>query len=95
MSNTVNLCINGFVWRNVRAGEHVCVTPQTRSDTTQENGVADSRRSPNRGAYGKDTWRAGYVLREAFDGDHVCVTPKSRTRTRAENAATQQRAAYP
>ena len=39
-------CLPGFVWREAVAGDHVCVTPETRRRTRQDNTLADSRREP-------------------------------------------------
>src|SRR5262249_2014866 len=66
-------CKNGFVWREARPGDNVCVTPQTRSQTAADNRMAAFRRSPNGGPYGPSTCKQGYVWREAFPGDLVCV----------------------
>ncbi len=84
-------CKHGFVWRDARPDDHVCVTPQTRDETAQENAEAAARRDPNGGAYGPDTCRQGFVWRDAFPGDNVCVTPESRTRAAADNAAAASR----
>jgi hypothetical protein len=84
-------CRQGFVWRGARPSDHVCVTPQTRDETTQENAAAAARRDPNGGPYGPDTCRQGFVWRDAFPGDNVCVTPESRSRAAADNAAAASR----
>ncbi len=86
-------CKVGFVWRAARAGDLVCVTPQTRDETAQENQQAAARRDPHGGAYGPDTCLQGFVWRDAFTGDHVCVTPDSRDRAAADNAAAPSRVA--
>jgi len=84
-------CLQGFVWREARPSDHVCVTPAVRTDTHNENLLADSRRSPNGGPFGPDTCKQGFVWREAFSGDHVCVPPASRTRAANDNAAAASR----
>jgi hypothetical protein len=84
-------CKNGFVWREARPSDHVCVTPATRQTTWDENALADSRREPNGGPYGPNTCKQGFVWREAFDGDVVCVTPDRRTQAKADNAAAAER----
>ncbi|WP_232006117.1 hypothetical protein [Mycobacterium sp. 852013-50091_SCH5140682] len=84
-------CIQGYVWREARSGDTVCVTPEVRARTAQENATAADRREPNGGAYGPNTCIQGFVWREAFDGDVVCVTPDVRTQTRADNAAAASR----
>lgn len=78
-------CRSGFVWREASAQDRVCVVPETRDSTRQENALAAGRRAGG-GAYGPDTCLPGYVWREAFGGDKVCVPPKSRERARRDNA---------
>lgn len=78
-------CKPGFVWREARPGDHICVTPQSRALVASENQQADSRRDPN-GAYGPMTCLSGYVWRDAMPGDTVCVTPYRRGIVQAENA---------
>ena len=70
-------CIQGLVWREARPGDTVCVRPEDRTRTAQENATAADRVDPN-GAYGPQTCKQGFVWREAFDGDTVCVTPGTR-----------------
>jgi hypothetical protein len=86
-------CLEGFVWREARDGDTVCVTPAVRNRTAEENQLAASRREPNGGAYGPDTCKQGYVWREAFDGDTVCVTPEIRAEAVTDNAAAESRKA--
>jgi hypothetical protein len=85
-------CINGFVWREARPGDTVCVTPATRSQVAQQNGNAGANRDPSAGS-GPMSCSQGYVWREAFDGDTICVTPDIRSQTLADNAAAPQRKA--
>jgi hypothetical protein len=68
-------CLDGFVWRQAAASDHVCVTPEVRAQTARDNALASTRRSSTRGTFGPDLCVAGYVWREAVPGDHVCVTP--------------------
>jgi hypothetical protein len=86
-------CISGYVWREARQSDHVCVTPAVRSRTAQENANPTNNRSPNGGAYGPDTCASGFVWREAFDGDTICVTSDERAQTLADNAAAASRVA--
>lgn len=72
------------MWREARVGDLVCVTPEARTRTAEENKRAASRRDPN-GAYGPQSCVIGYVWRESFEGDTVCVTPETRTLVRTEN----------
>jgi hypothetical protein len=78
-------CLEGYVWREAVAGDHVCVTPETRDQTAEDNRLAESRRSPTGGDFGPDTCLEGYVWREAVAGDHVCVTPETRDQTAEDN----------
>ncbi|MGV0652986.1 hypothetical protein ABQE48_03780 [Mycolicibacterium thermoresistibile] len=84
-------CIQGFVWREARPGDTVCVTPAVRTRTAQENANAAQNREPGGGAYGPDTCKQGFVWREAFPGDTVCVTPAVRSEAAADNAAAGSR----
>lgn len=82
-------CIQGYVWREARSGDSVCVTPGTRDATAQQNANAAQNREPNGGAYGPDTCKPGFVWREAFGGDKVCVNPAVRDQAAGDNAAAQ------
>src|SRR4051794_3305590 len=84
-------CLKGYVWREAVTNDHVCVTPAVRTQTQQDNGLADSRRNPNGGPYGPDTCLVGYVWREAVANDHVCVTGATREQARSDNAAADSR----
>ena len=83
-------CIQGYVWREARDGDTVCVTPEVRTRTAQENATRSAHKDPN-GAYGPESCAQGFVWREAFDGDTVCVTPEIRSQTKADNSAAQSR----
>jgi hypothetical protein len=87
-------CRDGYVWRDAFPGDHVCVTPQTRTQTAQDNSQANARRQPG-GAYGPDTCRPGYVWREARPEDHVCVTPETRAAVASDNSEAAARRARP
>jgi hypothetical protein len=84
-------CIQGFVWREARPGDTVCVTPDIRTATAQQNANAAQNREPNGGAYGPNTCKQGFVWREAFDGDVACVTPGVRQQAATDNAAAASR----
>ena len=86
-SDIAQRCLAGFVWREARPSDRVCVTGAVRADTRTENQLAASRRNPNGGQYGTNTCLAGFVWREAFPGDQVCVPGASRTRAASDNAA--------
>src|SRR5450432_3389008 len=82
----------GWVWREAYTNDHVCVTPETRTQAAADNAAAPSRVNPH-GAYGPDTCVQGYVWREADSSDHVCVTPAIRTQTAEDNAQAANRRA--
>jgi len=86
-------CAQGYVWREATPADHVCVSPETRSQTAEENRAASTRRNPGGGPYGPDTCLQGFVWRDAFDGDHVCVTPESRARAAKDNRLASTRRA--
>ena len=50
-----------------------------------ENQLADSRRSPSGGDYGRDTCLQGFVWREVVPSDHVCVPPETRDQVWQDN----------
>jgi hypothetical protein len=83
-------CKAGYVPRQARASDFVCVTPEVQARTAQENAVAASRVDPA-GAYGPNTCISGYVWREAFEGDLVCVTPDIRAQVREDNRLASSR----
>ena len=84
-------CKSGFVWREARPDDLVCVTPESRTRVAQENRTAASRVQPGGGSFGPNTCLSGFVWREAFDGDVVCVTPEVRTLVREENSVAASR----
>jgi hypothetical protein len=87
-------CASGYVWREARPTDHVCVTPASRDRVGQENRNA-SQRWDSAGAYGPKTCVQGYVWREAFQGDTVCVSPARRTEVKKENSLAASRRARP
>ena len=88
-------CKQGYVWREARSGDRVCVTPEVRARTSEDNRQAASRRSPTNRQYGPDTCRDGYVWRGAWENDHVCVSPDVRDQAQRDNAAMVSRRAPP
>jgi len=70
-------CVSGLVWRAAYPGDAVCVRPEDRDRTAQENADAASRRDPH-GAYGPQSCIQGFVWRQAFNEDTVCVSPDTR-----------------
>jgi hypothetical protein len=83
-------CIEGYVWREAFAGDHVCVSPPVRAAAAADNALAADRIDPG-GAYGPQTCVAGFVWREARPDDRVCVTPDRRSGAAADNAAAAAR----
>lgn len=78
-------CAAGYVWRDAFPGDHVCVSPLSRSEAAEDNAAAPYRVDPY-GAYGPNTCVNGFVWRAARPGDLVCVVPAVRSQTAAENA---------
>ena len=87
-TTTDDRCPSGYVWREARQNDHVCVTEDTRRRTAMENSIAERRRDP----YGRGTCLEGYIWREAVQGDHVCVTVESRMQADADNRRASSRA---
>jgi hypothetical protein len=88
-------CAQGFVWREASGNDHVCVTPQVRDQTRNDNAEAGARLNPGGGQYGADTCAPGFVWREAVPGDHVCVTPQTRSQAAQDNKWSDIRNACP
>ncbi|MFC4533363.1 hypothetical protein [Sphaerisporangium dianthi] len=82
-------CREGFVWREARPSDHVCVTGATRTQTRSDNAAAAGRWTS--GAFGAHTCVTGYVWREAFSGDDVCVTPAVRRQAALDNGQAADR----
>lgn len=80
-------CKPGFVWRAARPGDAVCVTPEVRDKTAQQNAVAAQNVQPG----GGNVCKSGFVWRNAYPGDAVCVTPDVRDQAVADNAAAASR----
>ena len=78
-------CQNGYVFRDAFPGDHVCVTPGTRSQVARDNAAAAARVQPGGGPWGPDSCRQGWVWREAGPRDRVCVLPAERDRAARDN----------
>jgi hypothetical protein len=78
-------CKPGYVWRDARDGDGVCVTPGERARAKAQNAAAAQYRQPGGGPYGPLTCKSGYVWRDAWDGDGVCVTPGERDVAHRQN----------
>ena len=79
-------CKNGYVWRDAKDGDGVCVTPQDRAEAKAQNANAENNRKVGGGPSGPNSCRDGYVWREAFAGDVVCVTPFEHQKVSDQNA---------
>jgi hypothetical protein len=94
-------CIDGFVWRQVKSDDLVCVTPEVRAQVRSYNARARERvvpLSPGEIAIRKTCLPgvrcadsaprpclSGFVWREAVAGDYVCVTPATRDQAKDDN----------
>jgi hypothetical protein len=83
-------CIQGYVWREARPGDTVCVTPDIRTTVAQQNATPGANKDPNAGS-GPQSCSQGYVWREAFNGDTICVTPAFRQQMFDANGAAASR----
>jgi hypothetical protein len=95
-TDIVSRCLQGYVWRQANASDHVCVTLAERAQVAADNAAAPSRWV--NGPSGPHTCISGYVWREAFRTpslDEVCVTPAQRSRVAADNAAASSRLQFP
>lgn len=84
-------CLEGYVWREARAGDHVCVEPRVRDQVRRDNAQAAARRAPGTNGNGPNACAVGYVWREAYPGDVVCVEPRVRDQARSDNAKAADR----
>jgi hypothetical protein len=88
-AEAANGCKPGFVVREARAADAVCVTPASKARVAAENARAPMLWLA--GPFGPKTCAAGFVWREAFVGDITCVTPAIRTVVRQENETSADR----
>ena len=77
--NPVYLCKSGFVWRDAKDGDGICVTPNERAIAKQQNANAANTSTPSGGC------KSGFVWRDAWDGDGTCVTPAERSAAKLQN----------
>jgi hypothetical protein len=82
-------CKTGFVPREARPADRICVTPASKARVARENARTPLLWTP--GLYGPKTCPSGFVWREAFAGDLTCVTPDIRAVVRDENATAASR----
>ncbi|MEV0288394.1 hypothetical protein AB0H36_30100 [Kribbella sp. NPDC050820] len=83
-------CLSGYLFRRATPDDTVCVTPDERALTQQQN-AAHIRAHL---ATANGTCVEGYVWREAVPGDHICVTPEERTAAQRLNALHSERVAH-
>lgn len=76
----VGQCRPGYVWREARHDDHVCVTGASRLRAQQDAGEQLKRVVP-----GSDSCIHGFVWREATADDHICVTGTTRKESAEEN----------
>jgi hypothetical protein len=84
-------CIQGYVWREATPNDRVCVTPEIRTQTAEDNSAAASRIAPVDRTYGQFTCVQGYVWRVATPNDLVCVTPEIRSQAADDNSQASSR----
>lgn len=82
-------CASGFVWREARPSDHVCVPPAARDRVKGENHFGRLARDPE----ALSLCKAGYVWRGAYDGDRTCVSPAASNLAAEENRLGPQRKA--
>jgi len=87
-------CKAGFVWRQTRPADVVCVTPAARHRAALENATAGShqRRIHIKG-HVRVFCTSSFVRREAYEGDTVCVSAIAKRLTAQDNAAAFNRIA--
>src|ERR1700722_1816465 len=80
-------CLAGYVWRQVNASDHVCVTPQSRQEIVNDDAAAGPRTDMRPVARGKGPHPCvqGYVWRMAIANDAVCVTPQDHDQAMQDN----------
>lgn len=79
-------CKQGYVWRDAFAGDHVCVSGQTR-----QQAISDNAQFIVRSLFPSPICQQGWVWREARTGDFVCVTGQTREQARADNVEAASR----
>jgi len=82
-------CKDGYVQRQIKSSDKVCVPPASKTQADADNAAADSRKLVT--LYGPAACLEGYVWREAYSGDKVCVTPSTRSQAASDNAAASSR----
>jgi hypothetical protein len=83
-------CKPGYVWRDARDGDGVCVTPAERDRVHTQNAYAKGKVVPGT----VNSCISGYVWRDAWNGDGVCVTPTERDTAHRQNAEAASHATF-
>lgn len=96
-------CQAGYVWRQVRPDDLVCVLPQVRAQVQADNQLAVQRRvggfrhslcepgTPCREPVQRIACQPGFVWREAVANDFICVTPAARAQAQDDNLRARRR----
>ena len=84
-------CRQGYVWRQSDPSDHVCVTPETRTQTQSDTAESYDYVDQNVVTYGPNTCKIGYVWRSIDDKDYVCVSYASSAQAQADDAAAGSR----
>jgi hypothetical protein len=75
------------VWRQAFRGDLVCVPPEVKAQTADDNRLAGSRTRPLLDFRTKQAvCKNGFVWRQAGSADFACVTPQARAQAAADNA---------
>jgi hypothetical protein len=81
-------CKQGYVWREAFDGDHVCVTPEIRTEAAADNATAESRKAANTSVSGGSNsggkasasgYRVELPLNTPFRSDTVTYTIQSAT----------------
>lgn len=99
-------CVDGYVWRQLRPDDRVCVTPAVRDQTFADNRLSPARTEPRMAAAlcpharpctpptpptGPAPCRPGFVWRQAVADDFACVTPAARDQAQDDNRQAPRR----
>lgn len=99
-------CIDGYIWRQLRPDDKVCVRPETRAQMLADNRLSPERTMPRVSIprcplsrpcptppppTGPAPCRSGFVHRAAVADDFACVTPAARDQAQADNRAAPTR----
>jgi hypothetical protein len=71
-------CVEGFVWRQADANDHLCVSTERRAQVASDNAAGPSHIAPALPSRPAGTCDHGLVWREIDATDHVCVSPEAK-----------------